>query len=83
MQDSVKDAWYLGYKIPFSQSLKDFKESYSGRGVWVKELVVDELRSFASKGSAVNRNASAQQASALNTSTPTATEFRPPDRKWQ
>jgi hypothetical protein len=42
MQDSFKDAWYLGYKIPFSQSLKDIKDKYGGgHQIWVRELVVD------------------------------------------
>jgi hypothetical protein len=39
MQDSVKDAWYLGFKIPFTRSFKDFKSD--GNGVWVKNLIVD------------------------------------------
>jgi hypothetical protein len=40
MQDSVKDAWYLGFKIPFSQSMKDFKGN-NGSWMWVKHLIVD------------------------------------------
>lgn len=44
MQDCFKDAWYLGLKIPFSQSLKDFKGS--SNSLWVKDIIVDELKSF-------------------------------------
>ncbi len=45
MQDSVKDAWYLGFKIPFSQSMKDFKSNNNGN-LWIKDIIVDELKSF-------------------------------------
>jgi len=44
MQDCFKDAWYLGFKIPFSQSLKDFKGN--SNHLWVKDLIVDELKSY-------------------------------------
>jgi hypothetical protein len=37
MQDSVKDAWYLGFKVPFSQSLKIIKNN----NLWVKDIIVD------------------------------------------
>lgn len=40
MQDSVKDAWYLGFKIPFSQSLKDFKGT-NHNNLWVRDIIVD------------------------------------------
>lgn len=40
MQDSVKDAWYLGFKIPFSQSLKDFKGT-NHNNLWVRDVIVD------------------------------------------
>lgn len=45
MQDSVKDAWYLGFKIPFSQSLKDFKGT-NHNNLWVRDVIVDQLKSF-------------------------------------
>ena len=45
MHDSVKDAWYLGFKIPFSQSMKDFKSNNNGN-LWIKDIIVDELKSF-------------------------------------
>lgn len=45
MHDSVKDAWYLGFKIPFSQSMKDFKSNNTGN-LWIKDIIVDELKSF-------------------------------------
>lgn len=45
MHDSVKDAWYLGFKIPFSQSMKDFKSNNTGN-LWFKDIIVDELKSF-------------------------------------
>lgn len=40
IQDSVKDAWYLGFKIPLTQSLKDFKKMHSN-SIWIKEIIVD------------------------------------------
>lgn len=38
VQDSFMDARYLGYKIPFSQSMKDIKRNSA---LWVKEVIVD------------------------------------------
>ena len=43
MQDCFLDAKYLGYKVPFSQSYKEIK---SNGDIWIKEVVVDELKSF-------------------------------------
>ena len=41
IRDSFIDARYLGFKIPFSQSYREFKDSDS---IWMKELIVDELK---------------------------------------
>lgn len=46
MQDSVKDACFLGFKIPFTNSLKDFKSQNTTNGVWIKSLIVDQLKSY-------------------------------------
>ena len=37
VKDSFLDAKYLGFNIPFSQSLKDIKPN----SLWIKEIVVD------------------------------------------
>lgn len=53
IQDSLRDAWFLGVKVPFSQSLKEFKSN--SNNIWVKELIVDELRGY-NKGASQLKN---------------------------
>ena len=43
VKDSFLDAKYLGFNIPFSQSMKDIKNNNS---LWIKEIVVDQLRTY-------------------------------------
>ena len=43
MHDSFLDARYLGYKVTFSQSYRELKGNGS---LWIKEIIVDELKSF-------------------------------------
>lgn len=53
LQDSAKDAWYLGVKIPFSQSLKDFRNN--NNNIWVKDVIVDQLKSFNNQQNSSNK----------------------------
>lgn len=38
VQDSFLDARYLGFNIPFSQSMKDIKKT---NNLWIKDIIVD------------------------------------------
>ena len=47
VQDSFLDARYLGFKVLFSQSYREFK----GNGdIWIKQIIVDELKQFSKSG---------------------------------
>jgi hypothetical protein len=41
IENIYKDAWYLGCRVPFSQSLKNFRNYFKARNIWSKELVVN------------------------------------------
>lgn len=59
IQDSVKDAWYLGFKIPLTQSLKDFKKMHSN-SIWIKEIIVDQLKFYSTINQNSNKMATSQ-----------------------